>query len=124
MTNIKRHYNLNIASTSDCIRNSIYRLAPVHRKNLEVKTAIECKNECEKDDRCYFWDMYKKNCRLLSDKGRGVTSSPPYHGALAGRKNCHLKENSPKGKFLDLESYSLNLKLLYIMYNNCKFQYL
>ena len=106
MSNIQSHYNFYIDSTSGCIRNSIYHLAPVHRKNLEVKTAIECKNECDKDDHCNFWDMYKKNCRLLSDIGQGVNSG--YHGALAGKKNCYLKENSPKGKLLDLESYFSN----------------
>ena len=108
MSSIQSHYNFHIASSSDCIRESIYYLAPVHKENLEVKTAIECKNECDKDDRCYFWDMYKKNCRLLSDKGQGVTSDPPYLGALAGGKNCYLKENSPKGKLIDLESYVSN----------------
>ena len=72
MSNIKSHYNFLIDSTSDCIRESIYYLAPVHKENLEVKTAIECKNECEKDDHCNFWNMYNKNCRLLSNEGNGV----------------------------------------------------
>ena len=112
MSYIKSHYNFHIASTSDCIRNSIYSQATVISSNVQVKTAIECKNECEKEANCNFWDMYNKNCRLLSDKGNGVNSR--YPGALAGTKTCYLKENSPKGKHIALESCILTYTTLII----------
>ena len=79
----------------DCSRHNIYKSGTLHKENVGVLTAIQCLDECIKDDECKYWDMYEKNCRLFSGQIGRLESG--YGGALAGTKSCLLRENGPKG---------------------------
>ena len=86
----------------DCIRDNTYPFGTVHKEHVDVQTAIQCLDECNKDNKCKFWHMYNQNCKLFSGHRWGLQSG--YGGALAGRKNCFLQEKSPKGIYF-IENY-------------------
>jgi len=58
--------------------------------NPPAHNAYECRDQCQTDGECVFWDYDGAVCRLRANNGGGAVSNNDPTMGFAGYKNCSL----------------------------------